>query len=117
MIASLPHTGADGMSHAVLVHAPFGKDGQLIIRVLERAGVSAKYCAALSEVYQDIDHSPGAVLIADEALNRAAVQQFAELLHRQPPWSDLPVIVMTAGGEAGETGLYRSNLLEPLGKM
>ena len=105
------------MSIRVLLHAPFGKDGQLIIRVLERAGVSAKYRAALPEIYQDIEDCPGAILIADEALNRSAVQQFATLLRRQPPWSDLPVIVMTTGGEAGETGLYRSRLLEPLGNV
>ena len=117
MLASLRHADSPGMSNSVVVHAPFGKDGQLIIRVLERAGVTAKYRTALSEIYQDIEDCPGAVLIADEALNSSAVQHFATLLRRQPPWSDLPVLVMTTGGETGETGLYRSSLLEPLGNV
>jgi len=117
MLVSLPYTPAAAISNSVVVHAPFGKDGQLIIRVLERAGVSAKYCAALPEVYSAIEHSPGAILIADEALDKAVVRQFAALLHQQPPWSDLPIIVMTTGGEAGEASPYRANLLEPLGNV
>ena len=104
-------------STCVLVHTPFGKDGELITSVLDRAGIHAKRCPTLDEIHDSIAQCPGAVIVADEALNKQAVQEFASRLQAQPPWSDLPVIVMTSGGEADEASLYRLKLLEPLGNV
>lgn len=101
----------------VLVHAPFGKDGEVIRRVLDRAGIGARVCRTLGDLYDGIRQSPAMVLIADEALNREGVREFSEHLRAQPAWSDLPVLVMTSGGEADEVSLYRLKLLGPLGNV
>src|SRR3954454_783702 len=104
-------------SACVLVHAPFGKDGEVITRVLERAGIEARCCATLEQLYPAVDECPGAILVAEEALTKRSVEKFASWLNGQPPWSDLPVIVMTTGGEPDETSLYRLQLMTPLGNV
>jgi signal transduction histidine kinase len=40
----------------------------------------------------------GALLVAEEELSNGAQQRLAELILRQPPWSDLPVLVLTRHG-------------------
>ena len=40
----------------------------------------------------------GAVLLAEEAIPDATRQHLATLIAGQPPWSDLPVLVMTRKG-------------------
>ena len=102
---------------SVLIHAPFGRDSELIGRVLERAGLGVHQCPDLHDIYAGIAQSPGVVIVADEALNQSVVREFASHLQDQPHWSDLPVIVLTSGGEADEASTYRLRLLEPLGNL
>jgi signal transduction histidine kinase len=52
-------------------------------------------------------------VIAEEALPPAAVQRLVMTLDAQPPWSDIPLIVL-AGGEFTTSSLRPLNLLGPL---
>ena len=45
------------------------------------------------------------------------MQQIANSLATQPRWSDLPILVTTAGGDLTERGRARLALLEPLGAI
>jgi signal transduction histidine kinase/ActR/RegA family two-component response regulator len=52
----------------------------------------------------------GAVLIAEEAIAPDTLPEFVEILHAQPAWSDLPIILLTSGGkvtEASPAGMER----------
>jgi len=40
----------------------------------------------------------GPLLIAEEALTPSFTQQLGKILEDQPPWSDLPILVLTSGG-------------------
>ena len=40
------------------------------------------------------------ILIAEETLNLQSIKMLGEMLAMQPPWSDIPIAVITSGGEA-----------------
>ncbi len=101
----------------VLVHAPFGRDAALICQVLEKAGIAATSCPTLEALRAEFKDEVGMAVISDESLTAANVKTMAELLHSQPPWSDIPLIVTTTGGEATESSRRRLELLQPLGNV
>jgi PAS domain S-box-containing protein len=55
------------------------------------------------------------VLVAAEALSRPTLDALLEVLAAQPPWSDLPFVVLTRGGVAGRTTVTELRLPEALG--
>lgn len=85
----------DKNSRRVLLHAPFGRDAALISRVLREAGIEAEVCLTIDQVCVEILQGAGALLVADEALSSSNAKQIETVLKAQPPWSDLPVLVMT----------------------
>ncbi|HET9651894.1 MAG TPA: ATP-binding protein, partial [Usitatibacter sp.] len=53
-------------------------------------------CADVDELLQRIEPPVGAILIAEEMLTAQLVERLAQRLMLQPPWSDLPVILIAA---------------------
>jgi signal transduction histidine kinase len=101
----------------VLIHAPFGRDGTLIRGELRAAGFSGVVCGSVDELCSFIKEGAGVALVGDEALIPARIQRLATQLSDQPPWSDLPLLVMTSGGAATDASRYRLRLLEPFGNV
>lgn len=103
----------------VLVLAPTGRDAAEIGRVLAGMGVPSRApgnLAALCEALRpDGGAAVAAIVVAEEAL-AAGAEALAACLARQPPWSDLPVVVLTAGGRRRGTG-GRWALFEGLGNV
>ncbi|MGE0405822.1 MAG: sensor histidine kinase [Candidatus Korobacteraceae bacterium] len=100
----------------VLVVAPRGKDAQLLCDLLGRVGILCETRvdtdAALGELSQ-----AGAIIIAEEALTPPNIRELAAQVHRQPAWSDFPLILLTTGGEVTESSLRQTALREPLGNI
>lgn len=108
----------DSSSHKlrVLVVAPTGRDASLICDLLARTSIE---CATLASV-QDAEvelSSAGAVLLAEEALTPALVKDLTNSLAGQPPWSDLPLILLTVTGEVTIQSQRRRMVREPLGNV
>jgi len=85
----------------VLLVTPTGRDAKLIGEALAVADVQSegmKDVSSAIEVFQTRD--VGALLIAEEALERESIALLASALARQPAWSALPVLVLTMGGTA-----------------
>jgi signal transduction histidine kinase/CheY-like chemotaxis protein len=96
----------------VLVLAPTGRDGVLACQLLSSMDVPGLACAGAAELFQEIAAGAGAVILADEALQPDVVGGLLAVLAKQPPWSDLPLIVFTRSGESSEHIL---ETLVPLG--
>jgi signal transduction histidine kinase len=77
----------------VLVLAP-GRDGELSCRVLHEHGHSCQRCRDESDLHEQLRDEAGALLLAEEVLTPRLVAWLQERLRHQPPWSDLPVIVV-----------------------
>jgi signal transduction histidine kinase/CheY-like chemotaxis protein len=89
---------------AVVVLAPTGRDGALAGAVLAEEGFDAIVCRNMDALCHEIEAGAGAVLVAEEALAPPAGERLAAVLSRQPPWSDLPVVLFSGGGTSEEAG-------------
>ena len=83
----------------MLLLAPTGRDAQLARSVLAETGIRAHACADVEALIHEISRGVGALLLSEEALADAtALSRLAERLLRQPPWSDLPVLLLAHHG-------------------
>jgi len=102
---------------AVLVFAPFGKDGVLIERVLLQSGVKVKVERTLEEMAGAISEDIGAAIITEEVLQNGAILKLARKLSAQPPWSDFPIIVLTGSGMSTASTESAERSRAPLGNV
>jgi signal transduction histidine kinase len=108
---------SEGHAETVLVHAPFGRDAELICQVLGRADIAPRICATLPELCAALDEETGAALVSDESLTKSSVTALADVINAQPAWSDIPLIVTTSGGEVTAPSKQKLNLISPLGNV
>lgn len=106
------------MSLLVRVIAPTGRDAELIAAVLNQNGVAAQVSDpfALQPVDMGLDgRSPsppaplGPLLIAEEALTPQLLSQLITMVREQPPWSDLPILLLTATGRDNASSHHYDN--------
>ncbi len=77
--------------------APIGKDARLMQATLANQGIAASSCSNIDELAQAFERPAAALVITEEALP-AAEAFLTEYLAKQPPWSDLPVLLLTDQG-------------------
>ena len=98
----------------VLVVAPTGRDADLLTKVLAEGGFSACACSSISAACAALQNGAAALLLAEEALGSAELQELDQCLDGQPEWSDIPVLILVAGGretlESEARARQRSNL-------
>lgn len=82
----------------VIVLAPFGKDAQLIEKVLCSSGTDVRTVSRVREIVDLVPESGGVAIISEEALAVDEIRLLAEKIDGQPAWSDFPLIVLTGGG-------------------
>jgi len=102
----------DGLEGRLLILAPVGKDAALIETMLGRDVASARCCDP-AELSREIDRGAAAILVTEEALAKGE-RRLAGIIARQPPWSDLPVLLLTG---RGADSAAVSDALETLGNV
>ncbi len=112
---------------AVLVVAPIGKDAALAAGVLEQVGIGCRICANLAEAAERVESGTNAIVVEEEALVASEVPQLLSTLAKQPPWSDIPLIILSSAvtganvsARAAETFAPQTNvtfLERPLGTV
>lgn len=101
----------------VLVVAPTGRDGQLICNLLASKNISCVPVPSAVTARIESIMGTGAVILAEEVLSLAAIDEWAELIGEQPSWSDLPVILLTARGEVDQESQRKMRARQPLGNL
>ena len=101
---------------SVLIFAPAGKDASLIAAVLATEKVGTRICNSPGEVCREIAAGVSVLLITEEVLSGRESGEITSTLEAQPPWSDLPVIVLTSGGEEARADL-RTRRLKAIGNV
>lgn len=86
---------SDDRSEQVLIVAPIGRDAELMCARLATAGISCRACRDVKEVIELLAEGAGAIIVTEEALPPTAMATLAAHLAKQPPWSELPVIVLS----------------------
>ena len=89
----------------VIIIAPVGQDATAMAGLLDAKGFETQICHGLHEYSRQITDSAGALLLTEEALESAQGSLLLDILKAQPPWSELPLIILTSGGESRRAGL------------
>jgi signal transduction histidine kinase len=89
----------------VIIIAPIGQDAQAMAALLDAEGFETQICHDLNEYSRQITDGAGVVLLTEEALESAQGSLLLASLEAQPPWSELPLIILTSGGESRRVGL------------
>ena len=83
-----------------LIIAPVGRDAQGMAELLVGHGFEAQICGSLAECAEHIQSGAGALILTEEALELGSLSHLFEALAAQPSWSELPLIILTTGGES-----------------
>ena len=67
--------------------------------VLRTAGFEGLACRDIPDIVARADEGVGAMLVAEEALRTPQLMLLSKFLEEQPSWSDVPLIVITSGGD------------------
>ena len=94
------------MAQCLAILAPSGRDSTVIRGILDSAQVQTCVETTVSGVLSAMDEvRAGGAVIAEEALSDEGLELVECWLSRQPPWSDLPIILLTKGRSGPETKL------------
>jgi PAS domain S-box-containing protein len=104
----------DRLERRVLALGLSKRDAELTSDVLARAGIECVQGHGAGGLAEELERGAGAVLLAEEAIVAGAGRALARELAGQPPWSDLPVLVLTS---QGADSVAASEALENLGNV
>ena len=94
------------MAQCLAILAPSGRDSSVIRGILDSAEVQSCVEATVDGVLSAVDEvRAGGAVIAEEALSDEGMELVETWLSRQPPWSDVPIILLTKGRGGPETKL------------
>jgi PAS domain S-box-containing protein len=106
-----------GSEDRILILAPIGRDAEIACSVLRASGFSAQACRSLDEVVDEMADGVGVLLLAEEGLVGGSLPRLQEVIARQPPWSDIPIIILTGSGELNEARMNTLNAFAPSGNV
>ncbi len=89
----------DKPEERILILAPIGQDAAAMAMLIQAHGFAATVCTTPSEACHQLATDAGALLMTEEALELPHMLDVLHLLEAQPPWAELPVIMLTHGGE------------------
>lgn len=95
----------------VLLLARTARDAEVSEKVLQEAKVGCFITRDLGELTTELGRGAGVILLPEEAISAPEVTPLIEQLAAQPPWSDLPVILLSRPGAAS---LHVSRALQQL---
>lgn len=95
----------------LLLLAPTGKDSTLIASVLQEAGLECVSCSNMNGVVRELEAGTAALILAEEAIAEGQDRPLVAALASQPPWSDLPILLLTRAGADSPTASHAIELL------
>src|SRR5947208_6738896 len=100
-----PRTPRMPKNERVLVIAPIGQDAAAMATLLYGQGFETQIYYGIDTDSRQMIDSAGALLLTEEALESPQGSLLLDLLKGQSPWSELPLIILTSGGESRRAGL------------
>ena len=89
---------AEKPADVVLLRAPIGADASNLHMVLSRAGLSPVICHSAADLEAGMQGDCGAIVLTEEALSPELRAMLVRLFKAQPPWSDIPVVLIASVG-------------------
>jgi signal transduction histidine kinase len=101
----------------ILLLAPTGGDAANAESMLRVGGFAGVICQTLDELLARAREGAGALLIAEEALRRPELENLIHFVKEQPSWSDLPIIVVTTGGDTTHVSMRAYDAFGPAANL
>lgn len=79
---------------AVVVFAPVQRDAATLGEVIAEDGLRADTCADAASFYDALARTPLFAVMTEEGVARCSLDDLSGILRRQPPWSDVPLLVL-----------------------
>ncbi len=108
---------APSVSERVLVVAPHGRDAAIAAAILQEARAAVHVCPDLANLLCELGDGAGAALIAEEALQDPHYPDLVRWIEQQPPWSDLPVVLIAHRGGGVERNPAARRVAAVLGNV
>lgn len=99
--------------HRVLALTPNGRDAGATCEVLGGAGIAVTICADMADLCRQIESGAGTVLLTSDSLVlEGSLRTLSMALGHQPEWSDLPIVLLCAGGANAPVALQALHVLK-----
>jgi signal transduction histidine kinase len=82
----------------ILVLAPTKRDAALTCNILDAQGIPCVACDDVAALVDEMKRGVGAILLAEETVRAGQSAAIETAIAAQPPWSDLPVLLITGQG-------------------
>jgi two-component sensor histidine kinase len=93
----MPFGGPDSERALILLRR---RDAEVASKLLTDAAFAVTICAEPNQLVGELNDGAGFAVIGEELAANAAVDTIPEWIRAQPPWSDLPIIMLTGRGDA-----------------
>ncbi len=110
-------SGRGVLERRVLIVAPTGNDAMLTANFLEEADLATKVCTDVAQLAEEVNKGCGALILAEEILGQESISILIQALAEQPVWSDIPILLITSGGEVNQTQLRQLAVFGPGGNV
>ena len=87
---------AGNIERRALILAPAGRDAAVAVALLQEAGLHAASCQNVAFLADAIQEGCGLVIVTEEALRSADPRPLVAAIEAQPPWSDIPFLLLAA---------------------
>ncbi|MCZ2496875.1 response regulator [Xylophilus sp. Kf1] len=104
------------MENRVLIHAPRGRDAEVIQQVLKGQGIDCMVCPDTECLLNELSVESAAAIVTEEVLTDGVAVSLGRFLAAQPAWSDFPFVVM-ANRQAGRRSEKAVASLQELGNI
>jgi DNA-binding NtrC family response regulator len=104
-------------SERILIVAPLGRDAAIASAILGEAGLRLLACVDLDGLLAAMTHGVGVALVAEEALQSAHYPALIRWIEQQPPWSDLPIVLIAHRGGGIERNPTARRMAAALGNV
>jgi len=101
----------------VVILAPVGRDAALLAATITALNVESTIASEPEGLLKALSEGAGCAILAEEALSQAVIADLQPYLQAQPPWSDIPLIVLTSGGVPTRRSRDNARRLQALGNV
>ena len=112
-----PAAAPGSESERVLIVAPLGRDAAIAAAILGEARLPLMVCDDLPCLRAELAGGAGVALIAEEALQTSEYPALVRWIEQQPPWSDMPIVLIAHRGGGMERNPAARRLAAALGNV
>ena len=104
-------------SERILILAPYGRDAAVASKLLQEAGWSTLVCLDVARLAEEVTNGAGCAVVVEEVIASNDISPLAASITAQPPWSDVPMVVLTARADVPERNVAALRLQDALGNV